>query len=186
MANVSGAVEYLLGIEPRRDNRTSKIWFELDCTANDSTHPICQNRSGQVNVRGALGTRSSVIFDLDNDGDLDIVTNEFGDKPQVLISDLAEKLGDKLRYLKIRLQSEYVNRDGLGARVTLVSGNRSWTQVHDGQSGYLSQSSLPLYFGLGGVDKIDYIDIEWPGGFQQRVDKGINLNTTLTLEQSTN
>lgn len=180
------AVEYLLGIEPRRNERTSKIWFELDCARNDRKHPICQKQSGQVNVRGALGSRSSVIFDLDNDGDLDIVTNEFGDVPQVLISNLAEKLGDKLRYLKVRLQGKYANRDGLGARVTLVSGEKSWTQVHDGQSGYLSQSSLPLYFGLSGIDKLDYIDIEWPGGTNQKVEQGIKLNSTLIVEQTAN
>ena len=40
---------------------------------------------------GTPGSRSSAIFDLDGDGDLDIVTNEFNSEPQVLLSDLAER-----------------------------------------------------------------------------------------------
>ena len=44
-----------------------------------------------VTVMATLGTRSSVIFDLDGDGDLDIVTNEFNSAPQVLVSNLAQR-----------------------------------------------------------------------------------------------
>ena len=49
-----------------------------------------------VEVFGSLGSRSSVIFDLDNDGDLDIVTNENYYYPQVLVSDLSEKKENQL------------------------------------------------------------------------------------------
>jgi hypothetical protein len=45
-----------------------------------------------VAVWGARGTRAAVIFDLDGDGDLDIVTNEFNAAPMVLVSNLSEKM----------------------------------------------------------------------------------------------
>ncbi len=45
---------------------------------------------------GSLGTRSSVMFDIDGDGDLDIVTNEFNAEPQVLVSNLAATPHDSL------------------------------------------------------------------------------------------
>ena len=66
--------EFVLGVEPRRDSRTHVPWFELDCGGGDAGHQKCNGKNGQTTVWGALGTRSSVLFDLDNDGDLDIVT----------------------------------------------------------------------------------------------------------------
>src|SRR5262249_24410281 len=69
--------EFLLGVEPRRDGRTHTRWFDVDCSsAAASSEQGCRGRSGTVTVMGALGTRSSVMLDLDSDGDLDIVTNE--------------------------------------------------------------------------------------------------------------
>jgi enediyne biosynthesis protein E4 len=118
-----------------------------------------------------VGTRSSVIFDLDGDGDLDIVTSEFNDRPQVLISDLAQRR--EIRSLAIELTGTRSNRDGLGAWVTVHAGDQQWVRYHDGKSGYLSQSSLPLYFGLGEAKKADRIEILWPSGTEQVVTSGI-------------
>ncbi|GIS58081.1 MAG: hypothetical protein CM1200mP2_03060 [Planctomycetaceae bacterium] len=71
---------------------------------------------------GALGSRSSVIFDLDGDGDLDIVTNDFNTEPLVLISDLSKRT--TVRQIRVRLVGVDSNRDGLGARVTVHAGAR--------------------------------------------------------------
>ena len=94
-----------------------------------------------------LGSRSAAIFDLDNDGDLDIVTNDFNSPPQVLVSNLSER--QPIHWLKVKLTGTASNRDGLGATVRVIAGGRTLTKYNDGKSGYLSQSSLPLYFGLG-------------------------------------
>ena len=48
---------------------------------------------------GSISSRSSVAVDLDDDGDVDIITNEQNDRPMVLISNLADK--KKIHYLKI-------------------------------------------------------------------------------------
>jgi hypothetical protein len=113
------------------------------------------------------GTRSSVMFDLDDDGDLDIVTNEFNDVPQVLISDLAKPGGAPVRRLVVKLAGTGSNRDGLGALVTVAAGALTQTRLHDGKSGYLSQSSLPLYFGLGDAERVDRVEVLWPTGRKQ-------------------
>ena len=176
--------EFILGVEPRRDGRTAAPWFELDCDGADREHKFCQGRSGVVEVWGALGSRSSVIFDFDDDGDLDIVTNDFNSEPMVLQSDLSDQ--KQIHFLKIRLQGTKANRDGLGAKVTLKAGDRTLTQFHDGKSGYLAQSSLPLYFGLGEATQVDRIEIDWPSGQKQTVDGPIKSNQTKTIEESNN
>ncbi|MCP4656399.1 MAG: CRTAC1 family protein [bacterium] len=136
-------------------------------TTEAAGRPECKDRSGKVTILGSRGTRSSVIFDLEGDGDLDIVTTEFFDRPQVLTSDLAEK--KEIHFLKVKLVGTASNRDGLGTKVTVFSGGRSHVKVHDGKSGYLSQSLLPLYFGLDDRVEVERIEILWPSGRQQVV-----------------
>lgn len=161
--------EFVLGVEPRSDGRLGKEWFTLDCSGADKGHPLCAGQTGLRSIPASLSSRSSVIFDLDNDGDLDVVTLEFGDRPQVLVSNLSER--KRVRFLKVRLIGRRSNRDGLGARVEVVASNRTWTQWHDGKSGYLSQSSMPLYFGLGETDQVDAVRVHWPSGTRQVVER---------------
>jgi hypothetical protein len=171
--------EFLLGIEPRRGGRTRKPWFSLDCGGADKGHSLCKGRDDRITVTGTLGTRSSVIFDLDGDGDLDIVTNELNSEPQVFISDLAQKR--QVRFLKIRLSGRTSNRDGLGALVRVRVGDRVLTKRMDGASGYLSHSLLPLYFGLGDAAAADRVEVLWPTGKTQVVTGPIESGKTLEI-----
>jgi hypothetical protein len=159
--------EFVMGIEPRRGEQTVTPWFDVDCAGPDILHRDCRGHEGKLTVLSSLSSRSSVIFDLDNDGDLDIVTNNFNIAPQVFISDLAQT--HKISYLKVKLVGTKSNRGGLGAKVTVAAGNLKMTKVQDGKSGYLSQSDLPLYFGLGDARKIDSIEVLWPSGVRQSI-----------------
>jgi len=178
--------ELVLGVEPRKDGRTVTPWFVLDCDGDLSGHllhpEICEGREGKVEVQGALGSRSSVLFDLEDDGDLDVVTNDFNSEPMVLVSDLSERTD--LHHLKVELVGTESNRDGLGARVTVTDGaGRKLVQVNDGKSGYLSQSSYPLYFGLGDAGEVESIEVLWPSGRTQTVDGPIEVNTVRTITE---
>ncbi|MCY3845698.1 MAG: CRTAC1 family protein, partial [Acidobacteria bacterium] len=175
--------EFVLGVEPRRDRRTARPWFTLDCLAADRGNPYCEEFGllGSTVIWGAVGSRSAVIFDLEGDGDLDIVTNEFHDGPMVLVSNLAERTS--LRYLAVRLVGTESNRDGLGASVTVRAAGRSYVKVHDGQSGYLSQSSMPLYFGLADAERVDEIVVDWPSGRRQVVAGPIAVNATADVRE---
>jgi hypothetical protein len=177
--------QFLLGIEPRRDGsgiKTRKAWFTLDCSGADQKHPRCKDQTGKYIVNGTLGTRSSVIFDIEGDGDLDIITNEFGSEPQVFVSDLAQKR--KIHWLGVRLQGTASNRNGLGARVKVHAGPRVLTKVLDGSSGYLSHSVMPLYFGLDEADKVDSIEVLWPSGATQTVPGPVAVNRILDVTET--
>jgi hypothetical protein len=178
--------EFLLGVEPRRGGRTAVPWFELDVAGKDKAilehHRSQGGTMSRLVAWGALGTRSSVIFDFDNDGDLDILTNDFNSEPMVLVSNLTEK-SKAVQFLKIRLVGTRSNRDGLGATVKVQAASQTYTRVHDGKSGYLSQSSYPLYFGLGAAEAVDRIEIQWPSGQTQVVSDPIKINSLIEITE---
>jgi hypothetical protein len=88
-------------------------------------------------------------------------------------------------FLRVRLQGTKSNRDGIGARVTVVTstGARLNRMVKTGSS-YLSQSELPVTFGLGkpGKNLPVKIEIVWPGGATQTVEK-VTANQFLTIRE---
>jgi hypothetical protein len=173
--------EFVLGVEPRRDAQVATPWFELDMAGADKGHSAGAGLDGRVAIWGARGSRSSAIFDVDGDGDLDIVTNEFNAEPMVLLSNLTERR--RVRFLQVVLRGTRSNRSALGAAVTVTAGGTAHTQVLDGKSGYLSQSLMPLYFGLGGAERIDRVEVAWPSGRRQVAQMPVALNGTLSLDE---
>jgi hypothetical protein len=67
--------------------------------------------------------------------------------------------------------------------VTVRAGGRAQVQVNDGKSGYLAQSALPLYFGLGAAARVDSIIVRWPGGATQVVPGPIRSGTRVVVEE---
>ena len=139
--------EFVLGIEPRTRRRRRRRGSSSTRRARTRAHRDAAGATGRVAIWGARGTRSAAIFDLDGDGDLDIVTNDFNAAPMVLVSNLSEKT--QVHYVEVKLTGTTSNRDGLGAIVKVTAGGTTYTKVLDGNSGYLSHSVYPLYFGLG-------------------------------------
>jgi enediyne biosynthesis protein E4 len=157
--------EFVLGVEPRRGGHTHTPWFDLDCLQEGLGQDLCRGQSGPIRVMAPLGSRSAAIFDLDGDGDLDIVTNDFNSAPQVLVSDLAARRA--IHWVGVALDGTTSNRNGLGAIVRVRAGGRVYTKFNDGKSGYLSQSVLPLYFGLDEATSVEQVEVEWPSGKKQ-------------------
>ena len=107
-----------------------------------------------------LSSRGAALADLDNDGDVDVVILNSRKPPTILRND---SLNDH-HWIQVRLRGKITNRDGLGARVTVVGGGFAQTdEVHDGR-GYQSHYGSRLHFGLGTRDRIDRIEVRWIGG----------------------
>jgi hypothetical protein len=172
--------EFVLGVEPRQGGIATPF-FELDASGRDRDHRDAAGASGRIAIWGARGSRSSVIFDLDADGDLDIVTNEFNAAPMVLVSNLTEHT--RVRYLGVKLVGDASNRDGLGAIVRVRAGGTTYTKVFDGASGYLSHSLYPLYFGLGAAEAIDTVEVTWPSGQTQTVPAPIAMGSVIEIRE---
>ena len=172
--------EFVLGVEPRSGGIAAP-WFELDASGPDRDHRDAAGATGRLAIWGARGSRSSVIFDADGDGDLDIVTNDFNAAPMVLISNLTEK--SRVRYVVVRLTGTKSNRNALGAVVKVTAGGTTYTKVMDGSSGYLSHSLAPLYFGLGAAPAVDRIEVAWPSGQKQTVEPPFELNSLIDVRE---
>jgi hypothetical protein len=170
--------EFAVGAEPR-SGAEFVPWFELDCAGTDKAHRDCPKdfNAGRVIVNGSAGSRSSVIFDYDADGDLDIITSEFGTEPLVLQSNLTDRT--KVSSIRVDLSGTTSNRSGLGATVTVKAGDASYTRVMDGRTGYLGQSDAPLYFGLGTAQAADSITVKWPSGTEQTIPGPITADNQL-------
>ena len=119
-------------------------------------------------LREPVVGRGAAYLDFDNDGDLDLVLN-VSNGPARLLRNNGGNANDMLR---VKLVGTHVNRDAIGAKVTvkLANGSRQNQMVKSGSS-YLSQSELPLTFGLGkpAAGKVVAVDIVWPGGHHESI-----------------
>ena len=104
--------------------------------------------------------RGAAFADIDADGDLDAVITTNGGPVHLYRTDLPA--GN--RSVRLRLIGTASNRDGIGARATIRIGKASASRVVRTGSSYLSQSELPLTFGLGTAAKADEVTIVWPSG----------------------
>jgi hypothetical protein len=121
--------------------------------------------------------RTLITGDIDNDGDLDLLVTNNGGAPELLRNATAGG-----NAIVLRLVGAGGNRDALGARVSVTAGGR--TQVREVKSGssYLGQSDLRVHVGLGGTTSVDRVDVRWPDGRSERIDKPA-ANQIVTVQE---
>ncbi len=117
------------------------------------------NQVGGGFVDAKVG-RGAAYGDFDNDGDLDILMTTNGGRAFLYRNDLAA--GN--RSLRLKLIGTQSNRDAIGARVEVHIGKTTMSSMVKTGSSYLSQSELPLTFGMAHFDKADRVVIHWPSG----------------------
>jgi hypothetical protein len=131
---------------------------------------------------GSAGFSNGAAYgDLDGDGALDLVVNNINQQAFVYRNNARSLLGN--RYMQIQLDGEGKNRFGIGARVTLSSGGQTFFQELSPSRGFQSSMDYVLTFGLGSLDTIDSLTIEWPDGRVQRLEN-VPANQRLVVRQS--
>ena len=135
------------------------------------------NQTKTWGLSQVANSNGAVYADLDNDGDLDLVVNNIN-KPAFIYENKARENAN--HYLRILLEGEGLNTQGIGGKVHLYSGSQQFMAAQFPARGYLSAVSPVLHFGLGEAAKVDSLVVTWPGG-KQETQRDVPVNTTITL-----
>ena len=109
---------------------------------------------------GAKVGRGLAFGDFDRDGDLDLLLTTNNGSAFLYRNDQTANH----RALRVHLTGTKSNRDAIGAVVRVFNGNEVQMRVVQGGSSYLSQSELPVTFGMGTRDKAERVVVDWPSG----------------------
>lgn len=114
--------------------------------------------------------------DLDNDGDLEIVTNNIDD-----VAAIFENRNDKNHYVSLQFKGPDTNPFGIGVKAEIRTSGKRQFQEMTLTRGFQSSVAPRLHFGLGEAGVIDTLKVEWPDGKTQWIEN-INADQGITLD----
>jgi hypothetical protein len=123
-------------------------------------------------------SRAAAFGDYDNDGDLDVLVSHNGQAAELLRNDG----GNGNHWLQVDLIGTRSNRDGVGARVTVVAGDLKQHDQRKGGMSYQAAHDPRLHFGLGKRGRVDRIEVRWPGGGSDRVEN-IEADQVIAIQE---
>ena len=143
-----------------------------------------QGSSGKfslVNTGDAESLSNGAVYvDLDNDGDLEIVTNNIN-SPAFIYENISSGQNN---FLKVKLEGLKKNTFGIGAKLEVhIDGKVLYREFYP-QKGFMSSVDPVVNFGLGHVTSIESLVVKWPNGLTQTI-KDIEVNKTITITEKT-
>ena len=123
--------------------------------------------------------RGGAFLDFDNDGCLDLVVANYGQRAK-LFRNLCDSGNN---WLIVDARGTTSNRDGIGARITVVAGDTSQIREISAGSSSMGQNMLEAHFGLGSAAVADSVTIRWPSGKVQTI-TGVSLDQRLSIAES--
>ncbi len=154
---------------PAIGDRSFSGYETLRLFRNDDLFAFTE-RAAELGLDSPRDGRGVVIFDYDNDGDLDLFIANQGQRPHLYQN---TGLFHKNHWLTLDLKTSPqtgVNRDGIGTRVTAVTSSGMQIRERDGGNGYAGQSDPRIHFGLGKDDRVQLLEVRWPDGGLQYVE----------------
>jgi hypothetical protein len=130
-------------------------------TGGKSTYQLVTSETAGSELFQPIVGRGCAFADIDGDGYLDVVLTENGGKARLF----KNQGGTGNHWVRLVLEGDgkRSNTSAIGATVALTAGGKVQHRFVTSARGYLSQSELPLTFGLGKADKIERVEIHWPG-----------------------
>ncbi|MBA2245839.1 MAG: VCBS repeat-containing protein [Gemmatimonadetes bacterium] len=139
------------------------------------------NAGAEWGLNTAGFSNGAAYADLNGDGALDLVVNNINQEVSIYRNNARALTGN--RYLQLQLEGEGHNRFGIGAKVTLRSGDRVFYQELMPSRGFQSSVDYVLTFGIGDLDLIESVTVEWPDGRGSVLEK-VAANQRLTIAQT--
>ncbi|MDM7917489.1 MAG: FG-GAP-like repeat-containing protein [Candidatus Eisenbacteria bacterium] len=161
-------------------------WLDLYLVESDGANKLLHNSGdgtftdaseAPINDRG-MGYSGS-FSDYDRDGDLDLYVANNNGMNRLFRNDLASAGNPSL---EIVLRGVVSNRDAIGAVVRIYADGKAQMREVGTGSGFLSQNSRIVHFGLGKATIVDSVVVRWPSGIVQRR-AGVGINQTLALNE---
>ena len=146
----------------------------------DATVPAFDFVQEQVGLRHRDQGRGLIAFDYDNDGDRDILIVNLSGPVSLFRNDLAGTGTNYLRVFLDRGESRAVAPDGIGALVSIRTGEAEQHRYIGGEGVYLGSGELSAHFGTGAVAVIDKLTVTWPDGAVTSL-TSIRANQILTV-----
>ncbi|HRH46045.1 MAG TPA: CRTAC1 family protein [Pyrinomonadaceae bacterium] len=112
-----------------------------------------------------FSSRGAAFGDLNNDGLIDVVVTNLGEKPLVLLNTTKN---DNQR-ITFKLIENGKNKEAIGSRLILKTNKRSMIQEIQAGSSYLSQNDFRLHFGFGKDEKIESVEVRWSNGKTEKI-----------------
>ena len=125
-------------------------------------------------------SRGAAVADFDNDGDVDVLVSNNGQKAQLF----RNSGGNGNHWLQIQLVGRESNRDGVGARVKVVAGDLTQYDERKGGTSYQSAQDPRLHFGLGHRVLVDLVEVGWPSGLCE-IFESLEGDRTIIIEEGT-
>ncbi len=135
--------------------------------------------SGAVGMDFLEDSRAFALADIDHDGRLEVVLKN-RNAPQLRI--LHNTMKDIGHSISFRLRGHKSNRDGIGTAITVEAGPLRQTKYLQAGSGFLSQHSKELFFGLGEHEGAIKVTVRWPSGITQTFDQ-LPLNHRIEIAE---
>jgi enediyne biosynthesis protein E4 len=127
-------------------------------------------------------SNGALYADLDNDGDLEIITNDLNE-PAGIFQNMTREKDPTANYLRVKLIGNNANTAGFGAKVYVKYQNQLQTSTMQPTRGFESASEPVVHFGLNTSQNIDSLIVIWPNG-RSEIRKNVKTNQLLTLKQN--
>jgi hypothetical protein len=162
--------------------RSDVAYAEPKMVFRNTGRGIFENVSDQLgpDLQVPRVSRGIAVGDFDNDGDLDVLVNNSGQTAQLFRNDG----GNQNHWLEIFLIGTKSNRDAVGARVKLDTGDTVLCDQRKGGMSYQSAQDPRLHFGLGQHKEVKSLEIRWPSGSVTRL-ANLRADEILTIKEGT-
>lgn len=139
------------------------------------------NKSNDWIENDSIISTGSSFADIDNDGDLDVITNNLNSVASVYIN----TTNNKTNYLKLKLRFGGKNIFGIGTKVISYSKGKKQFKELQTTHGFQSSSEEIIHFGYGNATNVDSLVVIWPDKTFQTLKK-VKTNQTLTIQANKN